>query len=82
MFTLALRSLERHVKRGTTFLVSKISGGMVCPAMMRAGAVPRSHLNLQTSIVVTNRNARVAMVIPMMGYLLSLLFPGFVNFFK
>ncbi len=32
--------------------------------------------------VVTNRNAHVAMAIPMMGYILAWAFPIYVNFFN
>ena len=37
IFTLGLRGLGRHTKRGGSFLVSGISGGMVFPPMMGAG---------------------------------------------
>ena len=37
IFTLGLRGLGRHTKRGGSFLVSAISGGMVFPPMMGAG---------------------------------------------
>lgn len=56
IFTLGLRGLGRHTKRGGSFLVAAISGGMVFPPMMGA--------------VVTSHNAHIAMAIPMMGYIL------------
>jgi FHS family L-fucose permease-like MFS transporter len=56
IFTLGLRGLGRHTKRGGSFLVAAISGGMVFPPMMGA--------------VVTSHNAHVAMAIPIMGYVL------------
>lgn len=68
IFTMSLRGLGRHTKRGGSFLVSAISGGMVFPAMMGA--------------VVTDRNAHIAMAIPMMGYILAFIFPVYVNFFQ
>jgi FHS family L-fucose permease-like MFS transporter len=37
IFTLSLRGLGRHTKRGGSFLVSAISGGTVVPPMMGAG---------------------------------------------
>lgn len=37
IFTLGLRGLGRHTKRGGSFLVAGISGGMVFPPMMGAG---------------------------------------------
>ncbi|KAJ9352754.1 hypothetical protein DTO280E4_7647 [Paecilomyces variotii] len=68
IFTLALRGLGRHTKRGGSLLVAAISGGTVFPPMMGA--------------VVTNRNAHVALAIPMMGYILAWVFPIYVNFFN
>ncbi|KAJ5584513.1 uncharacterized protein N7459_004313 [Penicillium hispanicum] len=68
IFTLALRGLGRHTKRGGSMLVAAISGGMVFPPMMGA--------------VVTKVNAHAAMAIPMMGYILALIFPVYVNIYK
>ncbi|KAL9112331.1 MAG: hypothetical protein Q9227_003449 [Pyrenula ochraceoflavens] len=68
IFTLALRGLGRHTKRGGSFLVSAISGGMVFPPMCGA--------------VVEHHNAHIAMAIPMMGYILAWAFPIYVNFFN
>ncbi|KFX96147.1 hypothetical protein O988_05435 [Pseudogymnoascus sp. VKM F-3808] len=68
IFTLALRGIGRHTKRGGSFLVSAISGGAVVPPMMGA--------------VVTAHNAHFAMIIPFMGYVLAYAFPIYVNFFN
>ncbi|KAJ5287544.1 hypothetical protein N7478_003230 [Penicillium angulare] len=68
IFSLALRGLGRHTKRGGSLLVAAISGGMVFPPMMGA--------------VVTNVNAHTAMAIPMMGYIIALAFPIYVNMYK
>lgn len=57
IFTLGLRGLGRHTKRGGSLLVAAISGGMVFPPM--TGAVNDRH------------DAHLAMVIPMMGYVLA-----------
>lgn len=51
IFTLALRGLGRHTKRGGSFLVAAISGGAVVPQMMGA--------------VVTHKNAHFAMIVPL-----------------
>ncbi|KAF3763776.1 MFS general substrate transporter [Cryphonectria parasitica EP155] len=67
IFTLGLRGLGRHTKRGGSFLVSAISGGMVFPPI--------------TGAIVTYHNAHVAMTIPMMGYILAFIYPVYVNFF-
>ncbi|KAJ6115772.1 hypothetical protein N7523_006189 [Penicillium sp. IBT 18751x] len=68
IFSLALRGLGRHTKLGGSMLVAAISGGMVFPPMMGA--------------VVTRVNAHTAMAIPMMGYILALVFPIYVNIYK
>jgi hypothetical protein len=57
IFTLGLRGLGRHTKRGGSWLVAAISGGMVFPPM--------------TGAVVDRSGAHIAMAIPMMGYILA-----------
>ncbi|KAL2815125.1 major facilitator superfamily domain-containing protein [Aspergillus granulosus] len=68
IFTLALRGLGRHTKTGGSFLVAAISGGTVFPPMMGA--------------IVDRKGSHIAMAIPMMGYILALIFPIYVNIFK
>ncbi|KAJ6083323.1 hypothetical protein N7467_007458 [Penicillium canescens] len=68
IFSLALRGLGRHTKRGGSLLIAAISGGVVFPPMMGA--------------IVTNKNAHIAMAIPMMGYILAMIFPIYVNIYK
>ncbi|KAK0625334.1 glucose galactose transporter [Bombardia bombarda] len=68
IFTLGLRGLGRHTKRGGSLLVAAISGGMVFPPM--------------TGAVVDRHGAHTAMAIPMMGFILAFLYPLYVNIFK
>ncbi|ROW15759.1 hypothetical protein VPNG_02061 [Cytospora leucostoma] len=68
IFALGLRGLGRHTKVGGSLLVAAISGGMVFPPM--AGAV------------VTYHGAHAAMGIPLMGYVLALVYPVYVNVYK
>ncbi|KAJ5104046.1 hypothetical protein N7532_004575 [Penicillium argentinense] len=68
IFSLGLRGLGRHTKLGGSLLVAAISGGMVFPPMMGA--------------IVDKKNAHTAMVIPMMGYVLAMVFPIYVNIYK
>ncbi|KKA28848.1 hypothetical protein TD95_000262 [Thielaviopsis punctulata] len=68
IFTLGLRGLGKHTKRGGALLVSAISGGMVFPPMMGA--------------VVDRKGAHTAMAIPMMGFILAGVYPVYVNVFK
>ncbi|KAF2192519.1 glucose/galactose transporter [Zopfia rhizophila CBS 207.26] len=68
IFTLSLRGLGRHTKRGASFLVSSVSGGAVFPPMLGA--------------VVDARNTRIAMSVPMAGFLVAWSFPIYLNLFK
>lgn len=68
IFTLSLRGLGRHTKRGGSWLVAAISGGTVWPCM--------------TGAVVTAHNAHVAMLIPMTGYIVGMVFPVYVNLYQ
>ncbi|GAB7352565.1 hypothetical protein MBLNU459_g2949t1 [Dothideomycetes sp. NU459] len=69
IFTLALRGLGRHTKRGGSFLVAAISGGAVFPAM--------------TGAVATHTGSfHHAMAIPVAGYILALIFPLYLNLYK
>lgn len=65
IFTTLLRGLERHTKQGGSFLVSIISSDMVLRVMIGA--------------VLNNRNAHIAMVIPITGYILAFNFPIYVK---
>ncbi|KAJ5494033.1 hypothetical protein N7463_010120, partial [Penicillium fimorum] len=66
--SMTLRGLGRYTKRGGSLLVTAISCGMVFP--------PR------VGVIVTNKNAHIAMTIPMMDFFLALVFPIYVNIFN
>ncbi|KAF9698723.1 hypothetical protein EKO04_003091 [Ascochyta lentis] len=68
IFTLSLRGLGRHTKRGASFLVASVSGGAVFPPMLGA--------------VVDARNTRIAMSVPLAGFLIAYSFPVYLNLFK
>lgn len=68
IFTLAIRGLGRHTKRGGSVMVAAISGGMVFPPMMGA--------------VLDARGAHFALIIPAVGYVVAWIFPIYVNFFN
>ena len=95
IFTLALRGVGRHTKRGGSFLVSAISGGGECypPIFDLCQYVPSSKYKAKLTnpaavvppmmgAVVTAHNAHFAMIIPFMGYVLAYAFPIYVNFFN
>jgi FHS family L-fucose permease-like MFS transporter len=68
IFTLSLRGLGRHTKRGASFLVASVSGGAVFPPILGA--------------VVDARSTRVAMSVPLAGFLVAYSFPIYLNLFK
>lgn len=68
IFTLSLRGLGRHTKRGASFLVASVCGGAVFPPMLGA--------------VVDARNTRIAMAVPLGGFLIAYSFPIYLNLFK
>lgn len=68
IFTLSLRGLGRHTKRGASFLVASVSGGAVFPVMLGA--------------VADARNTRIAMSVPLAGFALAYSFPIYLNLFK
>jgi FHS family L-fucose permease-like MFS transporter len=68
IFTLALRGLGRHTKRGASFIVSSVSGGAVFPPVL--------------GVVADARNTQVAMCIPLVGFIVSWSFPLYLNLFK
>ena len=68
IFTLSLRGLGRHTKRGGSFLISSIVGGAIWPPM--------------TGAIIDRQNAKLAMIMPLIGYLISISFPIYLNMFK
>jgi len=68
IFTLSLRGLGRHTKRGASFLVASVSGGAVFPPILGA--------------VVDARSTRVAMSVPLAGFLVAYSFPIYLNLCK
>jgi FHS family L-fucose permease-like MFS transporter len=68
IFTLSMRGLGRHTKRGASFLVASVSGGAVFP--------------VATGAVVDARDTRTAMAVPLAGFLIAYSFPIYLNLFK
>ena len=67
IFTLSLRGLGRHTKRGSSFIVSSVCGGAVFPPMLGA--------------VADSRGTQVAMAIPLMGFVIAWTFPLYLNLY-
>jgi len=70
IFTLSLRGLGRHTKRGGTFLVASVSGGAVFPPMLGAVADARGG------------DTQTAMVIPLVGFVIAWTFPLYLNLYQ
>lgn len=68
IFTLSLRGLGRHTKRGASFLVASVSGGAVIPAIL--------------GNVADKTGIRVAMVVPLAFFVIAWSFPIYLNVFK
>jgi len=68
IFTLSLRGLGRHTKRGASFLVSSVCGGAVIPAIL--------------GNVADKTGTRIAMVVPLSFFIIAWSFPIYLNVFK
>ncbi|KAI9802545.1 MAG: hypothetical protein M1833_001617 [Piccolia ochrophora] len=68
IFTLSLRGLGRHTKRGASFLVSSVCGGAVFPPVL--------------GLVADRRDTAIGMAVPLAGFIVSWSFPMYLNLFK
>ncbi|KZF19252.1 putative L-fucose-proton symporter [Xylona heveae TC161] len=69
IFTLAIRGLGRHTKRGASFVVASVSGGAVFPPIL---GVVSDALN----------STRLAMCVPLAGFAIAWSFPIYLNLFQ
>ncbi|RDW79424.1 putative L-fucose permease [Coleophoma cylindrospora] len=70
IFTLSLRGLGRHSKRGASFIVAAVSGGALFPPVL--GAVADA----------LGGNTQHAFFIPLIGFVIAATFPIYLNLFK
>lgn len=70
IFTLSLRGLGRHSKRGASFLVAAVSGGALFPPVL--GSVADA----------LGGNTQHAFFIPLIGFVIAMTFPIYLNIFK
>jgi FHS family L-fucose permease-like MFS transporter len=68
IFTLSLRGLGRHTKRGASFLVASVSGGAVFPPILGA--------------VADHSSTHIALAVALGGFVVSWSFPFYLNLFK
>jgi FHS family L-fucose permease-like MFS transporter len=70
IFTLSLRGLGRHSKRGASFIVAAVSGGALFPPVL--GAVADA----------LGGDTQKAFFIPLIGFVIAWTFPLYLNLFK
>lgn len=66
IFTLSIRGLGRHTKRGSSWIVASVSGGALFPAL--------------TGLAADNFHSyHKAMIVPLCGFFVSFVFPIYLN---
>uniref|UniRef100_L2FX78 Glucose galactose transporter n=1 Tax=Colletotrichum fructicola (strain Nara gc5) TaxID=1213859 RepID=L2FX78_COLFN len=65
IFTLSIRGLGRHTKRGSSWIVAAVSGGALFPSL--------------TGLLADHKDYHVAMVVPLCGFIVSFAYPIFLN---
>lgn len=67
IFTLSIRGLGRHTKRGSSWIVASVSGGALFPSL--------------TGLVADHQGYHIAMCVPLVGFFVAFAFPIFLNTF-
>ncbi|KAF6817011.1 glucose galactose transporter [Colletotrichum sojae] len=65
IFTLSIRGLGRHTKRGSSWIVAAVSGGALFPSL--------------TGLLADHKGYHIAMVVPLAGFVVSFAYPIFLN---
>ena len=65
IFTLSIRGLGRHTKRGSSWIVASVCGGALFPSL--------------TGLVADNKGYHIAMVVPLIGFFVAFAFPIYLN---
>ncbi|KAL8939909.1 MAG: hypothetical protein Q9216_003098 [Gyalolechia sp. 2 TL-2023] len=65
IFTLSIRGLGRHTKRGSSWIVAAVSGGALFPSL--------------TGLVADNKSYHIAMCVPLVGFFVAFAFPIYLN---
>ena len=68
IFSLSLRGLGRHTKRGASYLIASIGSGAVAPAIL--------------GNVADRTGTRIAMVVPLSFFIVAWAFPIYLNVFR
>ncbi|KAH8593994.1 putative L-fucose-proton symporter [Bisporella sp. PMI_857] len=67
IFTLAIRGLGRHTKRGSSWVVASVSGGALFPAL--------------TGQLADHKGYHLAMGVPLAGFFVAFAYPIYLNLF-
>lgn len=65
IFTLSIRGLGRHTKRGSSWIVAAVSGGALFPSL--------------TGLLADHKGYHIAMCVPLVGFFVSFVYPIFLN---
>lgn len=65
IFTLSIRGLGRHTKRGSSWIVAAVSGGALFPSL--------------TGLAADNSDYHKAMGVPLAGFFVAFIFPIYLN---
>ncbi|KAL8939568.1 MAG: hypothetical protein Q9211_002680 [Gyalolechia sp. 1 TL-2023] len=65
IFTLSIRGLGRHTKRGSSWIVAAVSGGALFPSL--------------TGLVADRKSYHIAMCVPLVGFFVAFTFPIYLN---
>jgi len=65
IFTLSIRGLGRHTKRGSSWIVAAVSGGALFPAL--------------TGLLADKKGYHLAMGVPLAGFFVSFCYPIYLN---
>lgn len=65
IFTLSIRGLGRHTKRGSSFIIASVSGGALFPAL--------------TGLLADHKGYHIGMCVPLAGFFVSFVYPIFLN---
>src|ERR1700712_1610601 len=67
IFTLSIRGLGRHTKRGSSWIVASVCGGALFPSL--------------TGLLADKKGYHVSMCVPLIGFFVAFAFPIYLNTF-
>jgi FHS family L-fucose permease-like MFS transporter len=67
IFTLSIRGLGRHTKRGSSWIVASVCGGALFPSL--------------TGLLADRKGYHISMVVPLTGFFVAFAYPIFLNTF-